>query len=415
MKNSKIITMIVSLLAAVLLWLYVVTVVNPDGDMTISNIPVTFSGVEVLREDQKLTITNVYDESVTVHFYGKNADLKKLEENRDEIQAVVDVSKVRSSREYSLSYELTLPNSIQKSAIEIANRKPSNIAFGVERIISKPVEVRCDLSSVEIADGYVLDNTELDYESVTVEGPESAVNAIDHAQVTLNRTNVDKSIREEAEYELLDADGNAVDRQNLSVDTETIEVSLNVLMYKVVPLEVKFIDGGGASAEDVSCRIEPETVTLSGDATVLSSVNTIVLANVDLADTDNSATLTYPIMIPNDAKNVSGEEEAVVTIKIKNKLTDVIRTTNIVFDNLSEGLEATSVTQQAAITVRSSEQDLKSIAANHVRLVADMSEYVQPGTYQVPVTVNIDGHSEAGVIGDYSIAVTVKLKEKDEK
>ena len=54
MKKSKLITMAISLLAAICLWIYVVTVVNPEGTTTISNIPVTFSGAEVLREDQGL-------------------------------------------------------------------------------------------------------------------------------------------------------------------------------------------------------------------------------------------------------------------------------------------------------------------------------------------------------------------------
>ena len=44
MKRSKLITMGISLLAAICLWAYVVTVVNPDGDTIISGIPVTFSG-----------------------------------------------------------------------------------------------------------------------------------------------------------------------------------------------------------------------------------------------------------------------------------------------------------------------------------------------------------------------------------
>ena len=47
MKRSKLITMGISLLAAICLWAYVVTVVNPDGDTIISGIPVTFSGSSI--------------------------------------------------------------------------------------------------------------------------------------------------------------------------------------------------------------------------------------------------------------------------------------------------------------------------------------------------------------------------------
>lgn len=408
MRNNKYITMIVSLLAAILLWLYVVTVVNPDGDTTITGIPVTFTGAEVLREDHGLTIMDGYEDTVAVRFFGKNADLKKLENNADEIVAVVDVSKVRNAKEYSLSYDLTLPSSIQRSAVEIADQRPSTITFSVERIVSRPVEVVGDFSDVEIADGYMLESTGFDYDFVTVEGPESVVNTIDHAQLTMSRTNVDKSISEALEYELVDSSGAVVDREGLTVDTEVIETTLSVVMYKVVPLEVTFIDGGGATGADVSYKIEPETVTLSGDGSVLESVNTITLANIDLADTENNVTLPYPIMIPNDVKNVSGEEEATVTIKIKNKDSAVIRTSNISFTNKAEGVIAESIAQQLQVTVRSSPEDLKTIAANHLRVVADMTEFTQAGTYQVPVVIYIDGHPDAGVIGEYSIAVSVR-------
>ena len=46
--KSKLFSLIVSVLAAMCLWVYVMTVVNPDVDLTIGNIPVTFSGAEVL-------------------------------------------------------------------------------------------------------------------------------------------------------------------------------------------------------------------------------------------------------------------------------------------------------------------------------------------------------------------------------
>lgn len=55
--KSKLFSLIVSVLAAMCLWVYVMTVVNPDVDLVIGNIPVTFSGAEVLQEDHGLVIT----------------------------------------------------------------------------------------------------------------------------------------------------------------------------------------------------------------------------------------------------------------------------------------------------------------------------------------------------------------------
>ena len=271
--KSKLFSLIVSVLAAMCLWVYVMTVVNPDVDLVIGNIPVTFSGAEVLQEDHGLVITGDYQEFVSVHFYGKNADLKTLDQHKDEIKAVVDVSKVRSTKEYTMTYDITLPSAVSASSITRADKTPTSITFTVERQIRKSVEVKGDFSNVRIAEGFMLDSTSFDYDSITVEGPESIVGTIDCAQVTLDRSNVDKTITETVSYVLLDKDGNQVDTSEL---------------------------------------------TLSADAA-----------------------------------------------------------------------------------------DAQKILAGNIRIVADMSGYTQEGTYQVPVSVYVDGYDSAGAIGQYSIAANL--------
>ena len=67
--------------------------------------------------------------------------------------------------------------------------------------------------------------------------------------------------------------------------------------------------------------------------------------------TENNAVLSFDIKIPNDAKNVSGEETATVTIKIRNKKTRVIGATNIAFINTPDGFNAKSITQLVQTTV----------------------------------------------------------------
>ena len=63
-------------------------------------------------------------------------------------------------------------------------------------------------------------------------------------------------------------------------------------------------------------------------------------------------------------------------------------------------------------TVRASNTEIDRIAANNLRVVADLSEYTQAGTYQVPVTIYIDGYPDAGFIGDgYKIVVVLEAVE----
>lgn len=412
--KSKLFAIIISVLAAMSLWVYVVTVVNPDGDMTISNIPVSFSGAEVLREDYGLIITGDYDEFVSVRFYGKNTDLKTLEQHKDELKAVVDVSRVRSTKEYTLSYDITLPSAVASSSITKTDRDPNTITFTVERQIRKSIEVRGDFSNVKIAEGFMLDSTGFDFDSITVEGPESVVNSVAYALVTLERSNVDKTITESAPFVLMGKDGEQLDQSQLTLSSETVEVTMKIVKYKLIPIEVQLLYGGGTQEQDVTYEFEPQRLTLSGDATLLDGINSIQLDPIDLSLlTSNDETVERSILIPSDVKNVSGEETVQVHITIHNKQIKTLCTTNIVFVGVDEEqFQAKSLSQQVQVTIRANAADAERITANSIRIVADMSGYSQEGTYQVPVSVHVDGY-EAGAIGQYSIAATLSRAEQE--
>ena len=90
MKNRKPIWMLVSLVAAILLWLYVVTVVSPETTRTFYNIPVVFVGEDNLREEG-LTISEGADATVTLRLTGTRSIIDN-QLDRDNISITVDVS-----------------------------------------------------------------------------------------------------------------------------------------------------------------------------------------------------------------------------------------------------------------------------------------------------------------------------------
>ena len=68
--RSRLICLLISLVAAVALWAYVVTVVSTEKSATIYNIPVTFTGLDTLQE-QNLTVTEGLDATVTLQLTGR--------------------------------------------------------------------------------------------------------------------------------------------------------------------------------------------------------------------------------------------------------------------------------------------------------------------------------------------------------
>lgn len=399
MKN-KVVSFLFALLGATALWVYVVTVVNPEDTVTISDVPVTFYGEEELRQDRGLLVTEGKDALISVDITGKRADLKKL--NADTVSAVVDISRLRTAGGYALSYEVSFAAELSGLDVSVSDRTPYRVSFSLEKLASKDVEIK-GVFSGSVAEGYMAESMSFDRDSLVIEGPESAVSQVSYAQVILDRTNLDKTVTADLEYTLIDAAGEKVDTSEITCDTQTIAVTLPVVMYKEIPLSVEFIDGGGATADDVIYTISPDKITISGESEILDGISKISLGNIDLSDFGINAEYTFQILIPNETKNVSGDESAKVTVKIRGMETKTIRVTNIAFINAPDWCKPTSMTQQLQIQIRAKGADIEKIAANNIRAVADLSDITAPGTYTVPVTIYVDGYSSAGVIGEYSV------------
>ena len=65
------------------------------------------------------------------------------------------------------------------------------------------------------------------------------------------------------------------------------------------------------------------------------------------------------------------------------------------------------VTQSLQVTVRGREEDLETIDASQLRVVADLSQATTLGGSRVPARVYLDSSSKVGVIGEYTVAVDI--------
>lgn len=411
--QNKLTAMILYLVAAVSLWLYVVTVENPVGSMTIYDIPVTFSGSDVIQEDSSLIITTGSDSSVTLVIQGKRSAIQKVD--ADNLAVTVDVSRIKTVGDYEMAYTVQFPTEVEDEDISITDRTPSHVNFTVEKQVTKVLEVRGVLDG-EIAEGYMAEPMTFDYEEITISGPEAVINLVSYAQVVLPRTNLEKSVTTTLPYTLMDAEGNAASSDEIYAEITEIEVTQTVSKIKEVPLVVEFIAGGGATEKNVTTTIEPSVVTVSGDATIVEGINQIVLDNIDLSDINGNTVMEFPITIPNDMKNISGEEIATVTLKIHGLETATIPVSTVDFINVPPEYTATAVTQALAINLRAATEDIDNIAEKNIRIVADLSQWTTEGIYTVPVTVFIDGFETAGVLGDYTVVVALdKESEEDQE
>ena len=190
-RGRKIITLLVSLLGAALLWLYVITTVAPEMNVRIPNIPVTVDGSIVL-EERGLIVTNVATESITLELNTSRVNLPKLSASNIRISA--DVSKIREPGDYDLSYTVTFPDTVKSNDVDLLRKSSNTVRVTVSRVITKQVPITLDWSG-SVAESLLFESKEiqLDPAEVVVEGPDYEVDPISQAVVAYDVSNLEET------------------------------------------------------------------------------------------------------------------------------------------------------------------------------------------------------------------------------
>lgn len=404
MKKNKILSILLSLLIAFGLWIYVVSTVTTDDSQWVNNIPVTFINEDGLFSDRNLTLKEGRDATVNLKFYGSRQALSKL--NNTNVTVCVDLSQVTAPGEWNLVYETQLPETVNENDISIESRSKATIHIEVDKLETKSVEVRVVFNG-DVAENYVPEPIKLEYETIDISGPKELVAKVSYALVTLERTNLTKSVSDLLAYTLMDSEDNPVESDEIKCPVDKIGVEMPVYMVKEVPLKVDLIDGGGASKDHAVVTYDPQSVTIKGDPEALEGLNSITLGSIALSDVQTSVTKEFNVVIPDGMTNLTGET-ASVKVELKNLKTKTFQVTNIELTNRPADYSVTIGTKSLQVQVRGYESEINELVSSNIRAVADLSVVgTAKGQYLVPVEIYVDGFSNVGAMGDYSVLVTI--------
>ena len=405
--SSRALYIVLACILSVILWLYVASYANTDMEAELTGLEINYVGGDDILRDRKLLVTEQDQQSVSLTILGKRHVISAI--NKDEVQVSVDLTDIRSTGVYEKVYTVTFPDSVKEDAVLIVKRNPEFVKVNIDKLSSRPVEVRGDFEG-SVQEGYMQEPITYEPATITVSGPEEVVSHIKCAHVVLDRENLNRTVTGSVSYTLLDYEDKPVDLTELTVDVSTVQYTIPIVMLKDIVLTVDLIEGGGAKETNAVVDIKPNVLTVTGDAELLQGINRITLGAIDLAAFEQSYTVTYPIPLPNGAENLSGDKEATVTVSIRGLVSRRIITTNISFINVSQGYVANPITQYKEVIIRGPAEIVSLVAQENVQLVADLSDYGNAvGRYSVPTTVYITGYSEAGVVaGNYNVVVSLE-------
>ncbi|MGI5963093.1 MAG: YbbR-like domain-containing protein [Lawsonibacter sp.] len=404
LRESKWSYMLLSIVLALIFWLYVRTELDPADSTWLSNIPVEITGSTVLTR-QNLTVAELSAETVSLRVNASTSVINQLVRNREDITVTLDVSKCVEG-ENKLNYTINYPLNVNQEGIVTTDRNPELIEVTVEKLYTNTFPVEFQLKG-KVADGYQVGTPAINPETVVVSGSVEQVSQVAKVVAILEDEELDEQFSGDLPLRLFNSEGEELTDLDVTLDSESAYVVVPVVVLKEVPLTVEFIPGGGATEDDITYKFEPETITVAGSKEDIGDLTELSLGSVDLAKVIGSNTFTLPIDLNPSLENVSGITSATVTVTVEGLATRALDVDNISLINKPEGYTVTSATQSRTVFVRGKEEDLANINASQLRIVADVSEYTAVGTYSVMAKVYLDTSSTVGVIGDYSISVNV--------
>lgn len=406
-RINKILYLVLSLLIAVVLWLYVDISQGNTIPVTFNGIPIEFIGAEDTLPSRNLMLTGGADATLDLRLsLPRTMDLKK-----EDIRVQADLTGISAEGPYTRGISIYYPDNVDRTKINIEYQSRSAVTVQISPMYSKTIPVIVNVVNNEVADGYIYmaDLLAAEPSTLTLRGGDDEVSRVTAARVTVDLSGASATVQQELEYELLDSEGNAVSSDGIRVSERRVEVTAPVYIIKELPLTVRLRQSPGSMEADLSVNsLTEDSITVAGEPASLENVEEIVVDEVDLSQLlSNSEKLNLDIPIPAGCVNLSGFSNTELTLRFQNMDTRTISVTNITPIGLAEGQNFSKVTNSVDVTLRGPVDELDGVTEEDVRIIVDLTEYGS-GTVSVPARVLVDGHgSRVGAIGSYSVTCKI--------
>ncbi|MBO7095994.1 MAG: hypothetical protein J6V94_03445, partial [Lachnospiraceae bacterium] len=328
---------VLALVLAFVLWVLVAQINNPVRTLTYNNVKVTLVGANVLEAEGKVyqVLNNSDIAKVTVR--APESVINSITAN--DITAIADLSQINEDGTVPIVYSLESAESITADH--------DMVSVAVENRITKYVNITWQTVG-SVGEGCVQGKVNLERNRIEVTGPESAVNRVSYAQVTIDLDDAVKTISADMEIILYDTKGNRVESDMIVKQTDYVTTTVTVLSTKTVPIYASTTGEPAAGyifTGDIT--VNPGVVTIAGDTGVLNTISRIDITNpVDISSAKSNTTATFHLteFLPAGVtfEDPDFDDEVAVTASIEKKAEKTlnIAADHFILTDIPEGYEA---------------------------------------------------------------------------
>lgn len=381
---------VMAFFTAVFMWLIVVNIDDPVAENSYTGVPVSVVNEEIVTATNRTyqIVDNTQVVNVTVR--ANRSVLNRIKQ--EDIVAVADM------KELSLGTQIPIDVSIPGHRYEKAYTTPGNLQVKIEDEAKNNFPITPTTIGT-VREGYVLGELNANPEKVTLRGPKSLIDNISRVVAEADVSGLSEDADIEARLTLYDRNNNVIDQTLLANNLGKEGVSVEVKLYQIENVPVKLDTSKITAAKGYkisSVNVEPREISITGDEDDLAEVKEIRIPAEELELTDLTERTEQLIEIspflPEGVSLVEGTADSViVTIQIEQPgvRNFEVSTSSITVNNLSEDLEISYGTMvDLEIQVRGPAETL-DVFSTARKVSIDLKNYDNPGTYTVPVTVEL--------------------------
>lgn len=369
---------ILSVILAIILWYAIINISDPVTTTKFYDIPVTF-----LNEDAVTSAGQVYSviddtDFVKVTVTAPRSVITSLDKNDFYITA--DLSKIKTDNTVPISC------SLKNNKIQNITLGHDDVILEVEELVTRQIAVELETTGVP-KEGYAVGQVTADPSIVIVSGPASVMSDVERVKATLDISDCYETVQSNCRAELLNADGEAVERDRINFSDEDILVTAGFLPTKTIDLKFATTGKAAAGYAAIEIKAKPEVITICGQANDISGISVINIPaeELDITDLDKDLTKTINVEQYLDDKfkvlsSDGGNVEVTVSVKKVEEKVIKIPVTDITVKNLTSGLTYAfednngNEVSTVEVTVQASKDIINDITAKDVKITIDAAE-----------------------------------------
>ncbi|MGL6105536.1 CdaR family protein [Romboutsia sp.] len=369
-NNSKI--KIISMLSALVLWMYVMAVVDPEETKLIEDVPVIITNKSELKE-KDLIIYPETELTANIYITGKLSMLQKIKKDDININGQINDPIEGKNQIYLKAITPQRVTYEFKSSVMIIN---------LEKVVQekKNIKVKVEGKSKDNVDRIELEDEK---NSILVTGPRSLVDEVNEVMANLDTGNQADDFESDLYLKPVDEKGNKVNGVELEINS--IKAKVTLLKEKAVPIKLQFTGESDLENNIKDYKLSQEYVDIKGKKEIIDKIGYISTQPVDLSNLGDTNSKEISLNLPEGVKC----EIKYITVNI-NKISKM--TNEFTYDSQE-------------IQIRNSEENFDTSKLNIPQSVKVEIEYNNSiGTVsKQDIVLYIDLSQEVGSEGKYEI------------